>query len=440
MASTAIVTSQYRTLGDWIGSLYNEDRLDKDSDDRRWTNWRRFLGLKCSSDKRLHSLSSWEAQIADLLYDWYHGLYLGEKDQIFSSNLLRRKNDMCRGRHAQPNLLSMAGSSYQRAMVDLFMNEFSTRRQNTSSKALRVGQYLTLSYRNTATKLASIQQAAFNMVKCRDLDRVAALDQPLLLAPSIESCSWLSRDSGKESQPKYLWHVRDQKMIPLSGQDCPPFTCISHTWGRLRDKAKPLINIKNLPWKVPQLKIGSYVVTELPEILSRVPWRTDYIWIDLFCIPQEDKYKWQEERDEEVMRQTSIFGRCSYCVAWLNDIHVPWSQLQRDLCWLSARYLQMSTSDATLQADANDCQSRLSQIQHTTMEFIINPRALSLEETYALWFSSTWTVQETFLCPNMIVVNRDFQPLHDLNGHLLPLNTMIALISTVSNVSLPLMI
>ena len=59
------------------------------------------------------------------------------------------------------------------------------------------------------------------------------------------------------------------------------YVCVSHTWGRYREKEKPAIKVPGVPWMIP--KNSKFEVDTLPEQLLAA-FGTGYVWFDLLCI------------------------------------------------------------------------------------------------------------------------------------------------------------
>lgn len=165
-----------------------------------------------------------------------------------------------------------------------------------------------------------------------------------------------------------------------------------HTWGRFQN-GKAVVKVKNVDWPVPQIIKTLYEVEQLPKIFKQQKWQTEYLWIDLFCIPQGEENK--EARDSEMERQQYIFGNCKECIVWLNDIDVPWDVVPRALQWLSAKYL-VANKRSDVDGSAAALLVRLRDSTRADIDFLANiVKEISVEK-YSSWFSSTWTVQETF--------------------------------------------
>lgn len=153
-------------------------------------------------------------------------------------------------------------------------------------------------------------------------------------------------------------------------------------------------------------------VEQLPEHLSTLGGR--YIWIDLFCIPQERS----ERTNIEISRQAAIFRNSSTCIAWLNDIE-SWEGLQASLAWLSLRFSAGTTRAhsslgadgpwSTLEREVVD----LAKLPTKLMEFTPATEDGPEWEDPVGWFTSLWTLQEAVLCPNLQICTRDWTKLTD---------------------------
>jgi hypothetical protein len=67
--------------------------------------------------------------------------------------------------------------------------------------------------------------------------------------------------------------------------------------------------MKNVPWPVPMNEL--FEVKELPGMLKRLAFTwpcLEYVWIDLFCIPQEGADpEFDEINHVEIAKQAQIF-------------------------------------------------------------------------------------------------------------------------------------
>ncbi|KAK8051730.1 hypothetical protein PG993_003115 [Apiospora rasikravindrae] len=217
--------------------------------------------------------------------------------------------------------------------------------------------------------------------------------------------------------PRYLWDTEQMKTVEFESiPGHPEYICISHTWGRWRRKLAPAANIPGVGWRVPTNT--RFNVKDLPKKLTHLGHR--YIWIDLFCIPQDGS----PEAESEINRQASIFRGCRGSIAWLNDVE-SWKGVQNGLRWLCLKirhntmrpydsptpgYRSVTELDLAAATLAAQSPSELSQSQS------IEPIS---------WFSSLWTLQEAVLCPDIALCSRDWTKLTDDWGVPIPLQSLM---------------
>jgi hypothetical protein len=407
---------RYGKLGDLIEDQEPQTNWGPSDSRRRWGNWQKFLQVSRESPKFLNGLSGPQRRAAKILLDWHSGAYQTTQDRDFSAAFLEGNSE----------LLVPAGSDYQKFMTKLFNHEFDLMSWYNHRPNRLLHFQMTWTYRQHASTYAAAQQLAFSSLQAKTPSPRVSLGSPTLDGPSLGGCPWLVDKYLELESPTYLWDIPHAKTVEVKDLDtCPQYTCVSHTWGRLRNRDAPYIQVKYVPWKVPQIMSTSYIVEELPDLFKKLEWKTNYLWIDLFCIPQEQS--WQEITEKEIGRQTHIFGRCHECVVWLNDITSQWNGLGHAIKWLGRKYLSENgpPSDLRNLMAAPSIESYNSP--RTNIEFLADPSAATGVKKYALWFSSTWTVQEAFLCPHMVIVNKDWWPLTDGNGHLVPLGSLLSL-------------
>ena len=123
------------------------------------------------------------------------------------------------------------------------------------------------------------------------------------LAASINPCRWLEKERTKLEQPYYLWDVQAMETVETSNIKDFEYIFISHTWGRSRLIEK-VANIPGVPWLVPCNE--RFHVEGLPCELAQV-FGKGYVWINLFCIPQNGN----EIALREIARQAIIFQNAS---------------------------------------------------------------------------------------------------------------------------------
>ncbi|KAK8074079.1 hypothetical protein PG994_004978 [Apiospora phragmitis] len=239
----------------------------------------------------------------------------------------------------------------------------------------------------------------------------------------LNEIQWAHKE-GPTDNPRYLWDA--EKMLT-----------VDHTWGRWRCKDSPPVNVDSVKWKIP--KNSRFDVQELPSKLQRLG--TRYIWIDLFCIPQDGS----PDADIEIARQASIFRGCQSSIAWLNDVN-SWDGVKHGLRWLSlklqrnnmrhydspkASVWQVTDDALTDVSQAADVAAELCQLhsiahpdQETPSEERTIPKSDVADEPIS-WFSSLWTLQEAVLCPEITLCSADWTRLTDEWGYDISLQTLM---------------
>ncbi|KAH8686527.1 hypothetical protein BGZ61DRAFT_534058 [Ilyonectria robusta] len=246
----------------------------------------------------------------------------------------------------------------------------------------------------------------------------------------IEPCPWLklretniSNQGTRNNLPYYLWDKEGGCTVETAQLDRRPlYAVVSHTWGRWRSQ-KPSVTVDGVPWLVPQN--SRFDVQGLPDMLRRMDITTRYIWVDLFCIPQDrSKPEQAVVYNSEVDRQADIFASAHSGVIWLNDIN-SWSGLNATISWLCLQCLELSHPNVRSLLPTQ-IDSIAGQAQ--------KPTGLFGDDTAATepsgWFSSLWTLQETCLRPQMGFLNSEGKALF-VNDDTVTLDGLLALESWV---------
>jgi hypothetical protein len=193
------------------------------------------------------------------------------------------------------------------------------------------------------------------------------------------------------------------------------YTCISHTWGRWEKHSSPVHVMGVNEWMVPENTI--FEVKDLPQILSKAPIPTRFIWFDLLCIPQD---KSQKLYLVEVSRQAIMFQHASSCIAWLNTIH-SWTHTEAPAHWLCLNYLHRRSQNSFYNTD--ELLSRTAEQANNNIELVVD------SGNFIPWLSSLRTLQEACLYPDMILCNSDWQPVSIPQSTTLSLNHLLTLYS-----------
>ena len=243
------------------------------------------------------------------------------------------------------------------------------------------------------------------------------------MSASIHPCPWLSPKKRHETQlPRYLWNVSSMCTVDVKNlADTPQYVTISHTWGRWREDSKPPIRIPGVNWDIPQNK--RFHVERLPHDLKRLPLPCPYVWLDLLCIPQDNR----KEAQEEIARQAAIFTGAASAIVWLNEIE-SWERTENEIQWYAYQYLQLANSETCVLENTvmND------RIEKATNASYQRTQLWNEADNCALgWFTSLWTLQEACLRPDMWICNKSWELLALNRAVPVSLDTTIAISQTV---------
>lgn len=414
--------------------------------------WRKFLDVVAEQQQFRHSLSVSQRVSWTILKHWWSGTY---QDPSLSNTAIASLEAAASSPvppidlfgEVYPDAATFAQlrkSVYHSIMFDLFNQEFNPYHWEPHVREISLTTLRLTRYR--ASQHATAQRLGYTSY--RSLERSIAYDPSPYMGSIDKPCPWLRSDDGRKEMPFFLWDVEERRTVIVSDLEAEPeYCCISHTWGRWRKEAIPIAGV---PWLVPQNE--RFEVDRLPEHLEQIRPRIPFIWIDLFCIPQDGSSK----ADDEINRQAIIFQNASRCIAWINDAR-EWSGTMKALDWLGISYLHATTCPGIYDTDTlltslqheADTTSELFSLQEDPAEVKIRhsagllaasgPRSVlsSKVETLvepATWFSSLWTLQEAMLCPDITFVAQDWTPLNDRAGTPVPLNAFFSFIDTVEGV------
>jgi hypothetical protein len=115
----------------------------------------------------------------------------------------------------------------------------------------------------------------------------------------------------------------------------PPYAIVSHTWGRWRIPGEGK-RLNGVLWAVPAN--SRFDVKTLPAMIQKASFSEKYVWIDLFCIPQDCRDTEQQDIcRSELMRQAFIFKNANTAAAWLFEID-DWRPTAAALAYLAIYY------------------------------------------------------------------------------------------------------
>ncbi|WYZ38156.1 hypothetical protein EsH8_III_000070 [Colletotrichum jinshuiense] len=410
-------------------------------------DWDNFGKLFETSSVFRADLSSAQAASFEILNDWWNSRYCPPTDL----NALRAYLDTLssKGQLGKPLDNSefsyewVSHSHYHSMLLELFVREFHpmewepyARRsyllnlKATRTKATQHAMNMRFAYATITGKSGTVDENVQPPPRYPEPVRDMAgwkgnmfFEEQPLGAVSREGFDLLL-DMHNEP-PKYLWNVAEKKAVRVTElSTCPEYLCISHTWGRFCHRPPQWVSVPGVRWPVKTNSL--YDVRTVPDMLPG--FGAEYVWLDLFCLPQEES----PEHHEEVANQTAIFRRAKACVAWLNEVET-WTVTRKALEYIGASYLRSTCSDPDLQLAPDD----LNEIREGAEGHSELLKPGSTEP--APWFSSLWTLQETALCPNLQICTKHMEVLKDNLGTPISMTTLFSLVQTPSPaLSIPL--
>ncbi|KAI1742826.1 hypothetical protein F4680DRAFT_27297 [Xylaria scruposa] len=405
-------------LRDHLRRYLRKPYLTPDRWDVVLLDWVEFKRLYETVDSPFrHTLSHTQKASFDVLIAWWEAVYSDpslqqaarsylEKKAETKSEVNRKQDLTDAGETARTNM-----SLYHSSCFSLFLNEFCpyTWRRDTIKATFGLLQ----SIRLQAAEQAATQQLSFATLGLSQNDNTSAY-------PEIFSNDILIRtDLSSSPGPRYLYSAREKKTIDFQGsKKVPPYVCISHTWGRWRTA---LTNIPGVKWRVPGNT--KFTVQDVPDQLHQLGF--EYVWFDLFCIPQDKEGDNYEIAQIEIANQAAIFRRAERCIAWITDVK-SWDVLECALEWLSLKYMNVCSS---LKVENFD--QRLSQAARRASITLggLMESGTSAGDEPAPWFSSLWTLQECVLCPDLHLYSGGWKRLEDRRGQAIPLRSFMIFIA-----------
>ena len=198
--------------------------------------------------------------------------------------------------------------------------------------------------------------------------------------------------------PRRLLHVPTLRSYPWQPGNIynnikePAYNALTYTWGhyRLHDSEFPEVHaipitIDGGSWDIPRINPSHFTSDEFEAVVRKagtfsLPTGSDsvqFLWLDIACIDQRER---EPQSAAEIGRQGAIFEGARHVFAWLTT-HT------------SAALTELMAGIISDNAQIRPHPSRI-QMQHMTA-LLSDP-----------WFSSLWTLQETFLRGEALLVSR----------------------------------
>jgi hypothetical protein len=427
---TPAYDNSWRTLslGDFIESVQGPPENDKGWA-RALENWRRlqpFLEsvgvLSRAQETSLRILHEWcEASTQDPALS--HAAMTSMQEAAGHSgagdDYLDIRHDEC--------LLNK--STYHNCMFLLFQLEFVNESRMLQKDNMEEFLGLLHAQREKCAQFASRQRVSNAFLdqtppKEADISSITVLARlESCISATIEPCPWLKVWKVEGRTPFYLWDISQQRTVQVDLlPSTPKYICITHTWGRWVDRENGPVKLSGVPWDVP--RNTRFSVPDLPKTLSNA-FKSGYIWLDLFCIPQDRSAR----ALTEIARQAMIFSQAVSVVAWLNDNERGWTCLQQSAKWLSMFYVLKSIDEKYISsrgAVLAECEDAADDFMELMAEA---SHEQNTEDEYSPlgWFTSLWTLQEACLRPDLVICDKHWNLLATENGTVITLDCLVAL-------------
>lgn len=188
--------------------------------------------------------------------------------------------------------------------------------------------------------------------------------------------------------PSMTSHERDESNS-YGGILEPKYNILTYTWGRWQVSEGSSLDVCGTSWRIPAVDPTHFTVTDLEKVLQVISESVEFVWIDVACIDQENN----AVKMEEVGRQVGIFQQAHRVYAWLNRL--PPESLQE--------YVNVFLKDCVdiayiYEPGEEDFLSAINRMQYAFTELLKDP-----------WFTSLWTLQESVLRRDAVLLNRSVE-------------------------------
>ena len=224
------------------------------------------------------------------------------------------------------------------------------------------------------------------------------------------------RNSDIRLWPHRLLYVPEMHSYPRQEGDKyredqqPRYNILTYTWGRWQRLfgEGEAINVNGISWHVPAVDPNIFSAEIFESILKRVAQGVGWVRVHIACIDQEDP----NEGADEIGRQAGIFANADEIFGWL--YHSPISRPQQFVDLLfdladRAETLHESMVEFAYVSDSEASSTGSSFTPHLILDE--EWRDQVMESLNILdrdpWFSSLWTLQETFLRSNATLLSKE---------------------------------
>lgn len=175
----------------------------------------------------------------------------------------------------------------------------------------------------------------------------------------------------------------------------PRYNILTYTWGRWEVPHAPTIRVEGLTWKIPSVSPDHFTVEQFERVIERVCQTADFVWIDVACIDQEQA----DVKAYQIDQQIGIFNGANEAFVWLSGSETEKLQLYLDDFFAGAFELYDAVHAP---ADASPPTAAENERVFACSEKL---RACLQALFQDPWFSSLWTLQESVLRRDALILS-----------------------------------
>ncbi|KAI0165224.1 hypothetical protein GGR52DRAFT_575316 [Hypoxylon sp. FL1284] len=338
-----------------------------------------------------------------LLKEWWDA-----EESVHDSKFIERILEVAES--PSEGLPRMDGQTYRDVLYDLWKQELYSNQYGEGIILRRFRAARVAAAHRTA--LAFRSDSVQNNVSGQPRFRIQETPIPACFEP----CAWLEYREWEGELPHFLWDIHARATVTKFPEKVE-YLVISHTWGRWRIQG-PGVAVDGVPWLVPSNTL--FDVRQLPDILSRVPFKTRYVWFDLVCIPQDES----DLQTREISRQALIFKSAKWAMVWFNRLD-NFAGLRAACKWVSYLYLStlksysfdpisedLIASLARLASQTTGLANTVEDEDGDHYDRLFFSRSEGSSTKYMIpdgWFTSLWTLQEACLRPDLYLCNKNWE-------------------------------
>lgn len=212
------------------------------------------------------------------------------------------------------------------------------------------------------------------------------------------SCPWPRRLLHIQTLTSYEWRPGNI----YGGYQNPRYNALSYTWGRWQldeDKMPEIdaIRVKGTSWNIPRIDPVHFTAEKFAAVIADTAGPhpseagvsgVDFLWLDVACIDQTPRSR---EKAQEIGRQAKIFRGATQVFVWLTTHDISWYT-----AWASEMEPQFELMCGPKFHTEVDVRDWAMEVTMIVADLLADP-----------WFSSLWTLQETFLSPAAVIIPGD---------------------------------